>query len=1822
MKKRILLSFILTALFSFLYLGYSSAQITGFSNLTISGGTTTGVTISGTSPNRIVAVTADNAVLNVTTLQTELVSNNVTITTNNATGTQAGNITTIAITSAPTVAGPNTFSITAHGSFIASGSITLTPATPGNNTNGRHTPNIILNAGTSVSVQNIIVKGGQAGPAPLFGSGADGGDGGDITIVAGTSFSCSQLDASGGTATGGSFTSQPGGKGGNISVTTGSTLTINGAVNSSGGAAFLVGSGGNAGTIGLVATGSLTIAGTLTSNGGGGTNDTGGNISLTGTGGVSISASITSTVTLAATRGNLTVNDGSSTVGAGNLGQTAGVINVQNFVKNGAGIFNMAGVNSYAGNTTINNGKVRVSQQVAGNGTDGAFGNNPLGLTTITLSGGGLQFNDNTFTRAIAVSGNTTMDAYGASRNIAAAINGTGTLTIGANTVASAEGQDLTLSAVIGNGAMNLTKSFSSTLTLTATNTFTGTKTLNAGLLNINTAAALGAATGTFVINGGTLGNTSGAGVTMSAYPTTWNGNFAYTGSGFNLNLGTGAVTMNADITITGNANSLIVGGVVNAPTRSFTKDGAGTVTFGATNKTLLNVTASAGTLTQSSAVLSILGNLVNNAAMTAPAAGSTIFNGTTQSISGVAASTPFATLTISNGSTVTGQSVITATTFNINSGGKYIQQAGTSIPGTTKNFVAGSTYELQSTGVTSFGGSTYGFLIINFSGATNSNAGGNLTSILNDLVIQNTGTGSFRLSAGTSPTVTIAGKLIVSGGKFHLVSGAGTPTVTVNGDVELTGGTFQPSLSTGAPLLFVNGNWSNNGGTFTAGISTVNFNSTTAPQNISGSSPNNFYILTNSNTDGSGLSLDASITVSNTLNLSSASNGIFSTGSNTVFVTNGTTGAVTRTGTGYVVGNLKRTIGATGGVYDFPVGSFSGYTPASLNFNNGNTAGDVNVTTTDGASVNYPATLHPTRQLGRTWDITNGGAGAFSADGIFTFLAGDLLDGATDVALKGYKFDAPSTYSYSANTTPGPNTFSFNGITSFSEFGAGECAGTLFVDGTVTNVSCFGGSDGAITSSVSGNTTPFTYSWNTIPIQTTADISGLIAGDYTLTVTEETTCSAAQLFIVTEPPAVTPPTSGGDQTVCQDGNPTQTITATATSDFTITWYTMLTGGMVVPTPEQVGVGSVTYYAEAFDGTCYSVRTPVTLTILAAPAAPTSGGNQSVCEDGNPSQTITATATGGTITWYDAATGGNTVANPDQVGVGTVTYYAESLDGTCNSLTRTAVTLTILAAPVAVGTDQTVCYTGNPTQTITATATGGTITWYDAATGGNVVASPVQVGVGTSTYYAEAFDGTCTSLSRDAVTLSINPAPAVPAAVYGKTNVCPYVGTGEQLIYTIDPVPYASTYRWTMPPTVTLVSATPDSTSITVTINNNFYALVNRVIKVKSISTCGNSADKLFWLLAQTPNTPGQIVPSSTNVCPSLNTNVPITYTIPKTVAATSYGWTNPPGTTLFHINGEGINDTTVQLTFTNAFATSQLSVTAINTCGASGARSLLITRNNPSQPGLISGPTNVCQNIAPSGTPASYTIASVNNAVSYNWTVPVNAIGLTGQGTPSISFTYPAGYTNGNISVTATNNCGTGNPRSLVITSLKPATPSVVDIIQLAACPDRQYSYSLAAMPANAQSIQWTAPPGGTIESGQGTISIVVSYLGTAIDGNLTCVSVNNCGNSVTRTTPIKLPACAPPGPRMSKAPMSTDTRLDADIYPNPSAADFNLRIRKGINEPVQVRITDLQGRTIRKLNTMPFEVTSIGAGLKAGIYLVELRQGKEMKTIKIFKL
>ena len=87
---------------------------------------------------------------------------------------------------------------------------------------------------------------------------------------------------------------------------------------------------------------------------------------------------------------------------------------------------------------------------------------------------------------------------------------------------------------------------------------------------------------------------------------------------------------------------------------------------------------------------------------------------------------------------------------------------------------------------------------------------------------------------------------------------------------------------------------------------------------------------------------------------------------------------------------------------------------------------------------------------------------------------------------------------------------------------------------------------------------------------------------------------------------------------------------------------------------------------------------------------------------------------------------------------------------------------------------------------------------------------------------------------------------------------------------------------------------------------------------------------------------------------------------------------------------------------------------------------------------------------------------------------------------------------------------------------------------------------------------------------------------------------------------------------------PGETKNHLAVQALPNPSNGYFRIAIQTGnTGVPVTLRVTDLVGRVIEQKNVPGAgAVLTLGAEYKAGIYLVELSQGAQRKTLKLVKL
>jgi len=179
------------------------------------------------------------------------------------------------------------------------------------------------------------------------------------------------------------------------------------------------------------------------------------------------------------------------------------------------------------------------------------------------------------------------------------------------------------------------------------------------------------------------------------------------------------------------------------------------------------------------------------------------------------------------------------------------------------------------------------------------------------------------------------------------------------------------------------------------------------------------------------------------------------------------------------------------------------------------------------------------------------------------------------------------------------------------------------------------------------------------------------------------------------------------------------------------------------------------------------------------PSAPTVTATLSYCQN----VTATAlTATGTSLLWYTASTGGTgstTAPIPTTATVGSKSYYVSQSVSGCES-NRSTITVNTTALPAAPTVTTPVNYTQGATATAL-TATGTSLKWYSVATAGSALSSapiPSTTAAGTTNYYVSQTTGNCES-PRATIPLIVSPGATQTVVLKAGWNLigCPISGT-------------------------------------------------------------------------------------------------------------------------------------------------------------------------------------------------------------------------------------------------------------------------------------------------------------------------------------------------------------------------------------------------------------------------------------------------------------
>jgi hypothetical protein len=467
----------------------------------------------------------------------------------------------------------------------------------------------------------------------------------------------------------------------------------------------------------------------------------------------------------------------------------------------------------------------------------------------------------------------------------------------------------------------------------------------------------------------------------------------------------------------------------------------------------------------------------------------------------------------------------------------------------------------------------------------------------------------------------------------------------------------------------------------------------------------------------------------------------------------------------------------------------------------------------------------------------------------------------------------------------------------------------------------------------------------------------------------------------------------------------------------------------------------------------------------------------------------------------------------------------------CTSTARETLTvIPIVAPPTPSSVRDLVCPDERGTVYTVTRVTGATYTWTvpGAATlvsgaGTNSIVVDWRDGAGVpapSGPYTITVFATILGCAGNPTTINVtvnNPAPTVPPVLAGTTPVC----RGTVGTYTLTPagVPGASSFEWRNLPTGAFITSTTGAFGENVSINWGSAAVGSYAISARGRNICGVGPEGFFTVNVITTLPVPSVITPPAPIC----IGTAGTYSVVPDPNATNYTWTNSCGWA--GVLGAAPSNS-IDYTPT-AGGPCLITVSAINACGSSEPRSLVVTPTTvPLVPSTVSGDLTVC-----SGDVASrYNVLAVAG-VTYAWSVTAGGPTIVSGGatnevtldwsTATLGATGDTTYT---ITVTPSNACGVGPARNHTVTLRRPPVQPVVSAGPNPVCHTATSTYRVTAVAG--VTYAWSVSPTGPVLTSSGNSATINWNRVAAGPYTITITPSNRCGAGIARDTIINVDA------------------------------------------------------------------------------------------------
>jgi Concanavalin A-like lectin/glucanases superfamily/Secretion system C-terminal sorting domain/Bacterial Ig-like domain (group 2)/PKD-like domain/Ig-like domain CHU_C associated len=544
---------------------------------------------------------------------------------------------------------------------------------------------------------------------------------------------------------------------------------------------------------------------------------------------------------------------------------------------------------------------------------------------------------------------------------------------------------------------------------------------------------------------------------------------------------------------------------------------------------------------------------------------------------------------------------------------------------------------------------------------------------------------------------------------------------------------------------------------------------------------------------------------------------------------------------------------------------------------------------------------------------------------------------------------------------------------------------------------------------------------------------SSIVAVNYVYTTTANGCSSSSTISVDVYP---TPAPITGTSVLCVGGTSTLSSTTSggAWTSSNTTVATVSSAGVV--TALSAGTTTITY-ALTVGGSCNNLfrtrvvtvdPTSVAGTAAATAAAVCSGSTATVSLSGNTGTIQWQSSANGTSSWTNIA-GATSATYTSGALTQAVFYRAVVTSGVCSSANSAAVAVTVdptSVAGTATTTTNTIC--SGSTATVSLSGNTGTIQWQSSANGttwanitGATAASYTSPALTQTTYYrAVVTSGVCSSVNSGTVTITVNPIATVNAVA--NQAVCNNSST-TAINFTTTNTGGTTTYAWTNSNTAIGLAASGTGNIAAFTAVNAGAATVSSTITVTpTFSNAGVSCVGTPSTFTITVNPiPTMAALQNQVVCDGSPTTA-VGFSSTTAGGTLTYNWiNNTPSIGLAATGSGNIASFTAVNTTPNPIA-AIITVTPVFTNGGtacSGSARLLALTINPTVIANAIDNQAVC--VGGTTLPVTFSTATTEGSVTYNWVNDTPGIGLAASGTGSIAAFTVSNTTNAVITATIT---------------------------------------------------------------------------------------------------------------------------------------------------------------------------------------------------------